>query len=457
MTAPKAPTELHSPEAERAVLGAIIGSDGDLLPDVDASGLQGRDFHRAAHRLLWELLHQRQDDGLSLERMAVYEAVILTQRAEDYGGIGYVSSLADDASVLVSDHIAVIKALATLRRVSQLGPWITQRAHAPINGRPSDHVAGVLDGVERAMERLESDRPTTGLSMSDASADLLSRLDRDPDERPSYSPTGIGELDRVIDGFGPGELIVLGGRASMGKSVGAVCVTLNMAMQGDRIAFASLEMPSQQQADRYVSQLCGVPYRDMAPKGLARLSQRDRQAIRAALPAFSALPIDIRDQDVYTLRELRTYARQQQARYRRTEAPLKGLVVDYIGLMNPDPGERQSQATTRWIKGMKQLAKELGIWVLCLAQINRAAEGLSDSIPTIANLADSTMMENTADIVIMTYRRSYYDDAAPPNDVDWIVGKQRGGPRNIWVKLQWDPTTGRHFDRPWVSAAGGGR
>ena len=121
-------------------------------------------------------------------------------------------------------------------------------------------------------------------------------------------------------------------------------------------------------------------------------------------------------------------------------------MVDYLGLMQAGPGERRHEAAGRWVAGLKELAKELGIWVLALNQINRAAEGLVDSVPRISNLSDSTMIENTADVVLMCYRRHYYDPTAPPGETDWIIGKQRGGERNVVVRLGWDGPTGRHFD-----------
>jgi len=449
--------ELHSIESERAILACIMGSDGMDLPDIHATGLSARDFYRAPHARLYRFLLDRADEGLSLERMAVYEAVMLTQQAQEFGGIQFISSLADDPPLTVDPHIDNVRSLAYLRRLAQGGNWITQQAKQPIYGKPSTHVEAVQEKIEQMWERLESDRPDNGLTTSAGASDLAARLDRDPNDRPNYSPTGISNLDHIIDGFGPGELIVLGGRSSMGKSVGAVCVTLNMAMNGSRVAFASLEMPSQQQADRYISQLSGVPYRDMGEKGLHRLTASDKRKIRGALPTYSSLPIHIQDSDVYTIRQLRSYARRQQAMHRRSETPLCGLVVDYIGLMEAAPGQRQSEATSGWVKALKKLAKELGIWILCLAQINRAAENLVDAIPRISNLADSTMMENTADMVILCYRPGYYDDHAPEFDVDWIVGKNRTGPRNVTVQLAWDPTTGTHFDREDLPTTARGR
>ena len=439
--------ELHSKSAERQVLGAILNSDGAALPDIQASGLTGRDFYFSTHAQLYTLLINRQDENRSMERMAVYEAIVATQQAEEYGGIGYVSGLADDAPLLIDAHVERVQSLALLRRISQIGPWITAQACKPMHRRPSEHVEDVLELVEKAWNRVGSDRPDVGIS-ADAGAQNLLAIVEKPLDATDYCPTGIGNLDHYIDGFGPGELIVLGGRSSMGKSVGAVCVTLNMAQQGHRVAFASLEMPSQEQHNRYISQVCGVPYRDMSPKGRHRLTPGNIQSIRSHASSYSQLPIHIKDSGVYTLRELRTYARRQQAQHRRTGAPLKGMVVDYIGLMVPDKGTKRTEATTLWITGLKKLAKELGIWILCLAQINRAAENLQDAIPRISNLADSTMMENTADIVILAYRPGYYDDNADPTHVEWIIGKQRGGERNVKAHLSWDPTTGRHFDRP---------
>lgn len=438
--------ELYSREAEQAILADIISTDGLTLPDILATGLQATDFYDPRHAALYSFLIDRADAGDSLEKGMIYEAMFAGQLAQTMGGIAYVSGLADNPPLCADPYIELVQANATRRRLDQLGPWLRSKARSPIYGNPRKHINAILESVDQAWERLESKRPAHGITADEGARDLLDRLNADP-EAITYSPTGIDNLDAVIDGFSPGELIVLAGRSSMGKSAGAVCLTLNQALSGSRIAFATLEMPAAQQVDRYVSQLCGVPYRDMSAKGIHRLNLASRQKIQQGAATFSTLPIHIRDTGIYTLREIRSYARRQQAEHRNSGTPLAGLVVDYIGLMSAEPGERRHEATTRWIKGFKELAKELGIWVLCLAQINRAAESLEDSVPRISNLADSTMMENTADIVILCYRRHYYDDTAPEFDVDWIIGKQRGGARNKWVQLSWEPTTGRHFDR----------
>jgi len=444
--------ELYSREAERAILAAILIHDGADLPDIQASGLTAEDFYDPRHAALYRWLVERADQGGSLERMAVYESLFAAGMAEAVGGMGFVSSLADNAPLLADPYIELVQVNATRRRLDQLGPWLRQKARAPIYGNPRTHLNGILDTVDQAWGRLESKRPSHGISADQGAQDLLSRLNASPEDV-VYSPTGIGNLDAIIDGFAPGELIVLAGRSSMGKSAGAVCVTLNQALAGHRVAFATLEMPAAQQVDRYVSQLCGVPYRDMSPKGIHRLNLTARQKIQRGAATFSQLPLHIRDTGIYTLREIRSYARRQQAEHKNSGQPLAGLVVDYIGLMSAEPGERRHEATTRWIKGFKELAKELGIWVLCLAQINRAAESLTDSVPRISNLADSTMMENTADIVILCYRQHYYDDTAPEFDVDWIIGKQRSGERGRKVMLSWNPATGQHFDRPLAAVA----
>ena len=144
--------------------------------------------------------------------------------------------------------------------------------------------------------------------------------------------------------------------------------------------------------------------------------------------------------------DIASYARRQAIAARASSAPLAGLVVDYLGLLQAGPGERRHEAAGRWVAALKQLAKELGIWILCLCQINRAAEGLVDSVPRISNLSDSTMIENTADVVIMCYRRHYYDPTASARETDWIIGKQRGGERNVVARLGWHGPTGRHYN-----------
>ena len=438
-------SELYSVAAERAVLGFCVAGGAAAVVDVQAAGLQVVEFHRAGHGALWSWLCERVEVGLSVDTAALVEAAVVGGRVAELGGIVYLSGLADDPPLLVAESVAQVRSLALMRRLGAFGRRCVSLSSAPLRGRVAVSAAERLAVASAELLEVEGAGAgsRSGSSADDGAADLVASLD---DESEDYSPTGLRDLDRVVDGLGAGELWVLAGRSSMGKSVGAITLMLSAARQGARVAMASLEMPAREQHARCVSQICGVPYRDMSPKGRRRLDARARAAIRRGAAEYSVLPIHIADQGIYTLADIASYARRQAIAARGTSSPLRGLVVDYLGLMQAGPGERRHEAAGRWVAGLKQLAKELGIWVLALNQINRAAEGLIDSVPRISNLSDSTMIENTADVVLLCYRRHYYDPTAPAGETAWIIGKQRGGERNVSVRLGWCGPTGRHFD-----------
>ncbi len=438
-------SELHSRKAEQQILGYCMINGAEGLIYAQSLGLGGLDFYYSHHRACWLWFCQRIEAGQSLEMTLIVTEAAHSGRAEDLGGLAYLSDLPEDAPLLLDEWVERVRSLATCRRLYQYSQRIATLATAPLHGRPGAAVAERLATAGSEFLSVEgAGACSEGETADEGAAALIASLDA-PGQ--SYVPTGLRNLDAYCDGLGAGELWVLAGRSSMGKSVGAVSLLLSAAQQGQRVALASLEMPAREQHARFISQICGVAYRDMSPKGRHRLSHADRQAIQRGAQRYSTLPIHIRDQQVYSLRDIESYARRQQMLHRNTEHPLRGLCVDYLGLMQAAPGERRHEAAGRWIAGLKALAKELGIWVLCLAQINRAAEGLTDSVPRISNLADSTMVENTADVVILCYRRHYYDRTADPSEVDWIIGKQRGGDRGVIAALRWHAPTGRHFDR----------
>lgn len=446
MSAAQTPAERHSLEAERQILASILSSYGAELVDIRASGLESRDFYRLAHQRLYVLLCERADAGQSIEMAAVIEAIYLSGDVEDYGGLQYASGLADMGSpLIVADHIETVIALATCRRIAAMAPWLTSLASQPIHGRPTKQVEDAIDLVERAVGRLRHTRPDAGTSADDGARAVLDLL-ANPAAH-AHGSTGIETLDAVAPGvLAPTKLIVLAARTGMGKSMGAVSLSLNAALDGHRVEYVTLEMDEVEQHQRYIAQLSGVGLGKVIGKIQATPAEMAR--IRSAAAEYSTLPLRVRGRGIYTLTEIKSHIRRQHAENATTAAPLRGVVVDYIGLMTPDRGERRTDAVTRWIVGFKELAKELGIWILVLAQVNRDAENRQDAIPRISNISDSTMIENTADLILLAHRPAYYDDTADPTLMNWVVGKNRAGPAGMILDLHWHGETGRVSDRP---------
>jgi len=448
------PAERHSLESERAILAAIFCSYGAELVDIRASGLEPRDFYRDANRKLYELLCERADAGQSIEMAAVVEAIYLTGDADAYGGIQHVSAIADHSPLMVDDSIEAVVALAVCRRAARMAPWLIGLASQPIRGRPGEHVASMVDKIETATGRLRHSRPNAGTDASDGARAVLDLLDNP--QAAHMASTGIDTLDDVAPGIlAPTKLIVLAARTGMGKSMGGVTLSKNSAMAGHRVEYITLEMDEVEQHQRYIAQVSGVGLGKVI--GKVRATPSDMQRIRSGAAEYSALPINVRGRGIYTMTEIKSHIRCQHAAHADTDYPLRGVVVDYIGLMTPDRGERRTDAVTRWIVGFKELAKELGIWILVLAQVNRDAENRQDGIPRISNISDSTMIENTADLIILAHRPAYYDDTQDPTLMNWVIGKNRAGPAGMILDLHWHATTGLVTDRVAPAAVRGGR
>lgn len=453
------PVPPHSIEGEENVLGLVI-EDNSL---VDAANIAGGAslFYNPVHAAIFEKVAQTRREGLLADIVTLKDWANSHEGFKELGGAKYLVRLVANARLhsQVGAYIEHLSEYAARRRV--LAAAQTATADLLRGEAPALVIAGRL---ETAVSTLEGGRAPKSVSMYAAMTDAVTQVKSAQEGgAPPCVPTGIRALDRLITGLFPGELILLGGRPSMGKTAAAINVAVNVALAGRKVAFASLEMAPTDiamrvLAERLADRSKAVPYRDLRAGRLGATSEEDfiEAANEAAKLSIEFLPRDF--QDVGAL----------LSGAKRAKARLDGLdlvVVDYVQLVRSVQTRSRYEAVTEISTALKRLAVTLNVPVLALSQLSRQVEGRDDRRPRMDDLRESGQLEQDADTVIFCYRDEYYIERDKPdprdfeqmekwqaimdaarNRLELIVAKQRNGPIgtahilcNVAFNRLWEP------------------
>jgi replicative DNA helicase len=411
----------QSLEAERIVLGGLM-LDADRMAAV-MELLDADDFYRESHAHLFALMAEMNQKGEPTEMMAVVQRVASAGRAEEMGGLSYVSSLPDNvASTENLEYYAkVVREHAVTRRLILAARGIADRA-----GSGQDELEGLLDFAESEVFAVTQQKSSVDWSVLSELVDqeflriqnLASR-----GEDITGVPTGFVDLDRMLAGLQRTDLLILAARPSMGKTALALNICQNCAHQGFGVGVFSLEMGRGQLATRMLTCEARV---DASRVRTGRLSEEyDWPKLVEAADALHHLPVYIDDTPGLTVSQIRSKARRLKARYPQ----LAVLMIDYIGLMSGDPRVSREQQVSAASRGLKALAKEIDVAVIALSQLNRGVEGRQDKRPMLSDLRESGAIEQDADVIMFIYRDEYYNKESPDKNVaEVIVAKQRNGP-----------------------------
>lgn len=432
---PNAIVTPHNLEAERAVLGAIMVDNRQF--EIAAGLLTADDFLRDAHRAIWAAFDRLSRSGTALDPVTVCDALQRAGVLEDpVGGPAYVASLIQGTPYTTNvPHYAGILRDHTLRR-----GLVAQARRLLEEAVTSETAPAALDATMGHLMHL-STQATPGELVGgtqlarEAMAWLEDITARRSDRRTSGVPTGFFELDDMLDGFQPGDLIILAARPSQGKS--AMALQLALAADGP-VAFFSLEMSRGQLASRALATLARVDGWQMRRGYLGR---EDQARVSAALDRLADSGLSIDESSGLTVAQVRAKARRLQR-----ASGLRMVVIDYLQLVTPDrPTGRRDQNREQEVAGMtralKALARDLAVPVIALAQLNRATESARDKEPSLANLRESGSVEQDADVVLFIHRPDG-QSVAHEGDVRLIVAKNRTGPVGS-VNLRWYPPATR--------------
>ncbi|NEU13568.1 AAA family ATPase [Methylobacterium sp. BTF04] len=437
----------HALEAEQALLGAILHSNGAI--DRAREYVKAEDFYEEVHRHLFEVMCQRRDAGEAID-LGLMKAILGNA---DLGGItvgSYVGRLVTGATTIsgAPDYARLIAQSAQMRLVLATAEAAVAAMSVDSVMSPAAYAAQmieVLDEVASAGLSQSVKRTTLGTSVERVMARVRHLRTTNEDHGVTF---GIPSLDRATLGMGESQFIVLAGRPAMGKTAAALHFAIAAARRAGPVGFMSLEMNDVELGQRVLSAVAYDPReydqisyrsiaqaRDLTDDALRRLYFAEREAAR--------IPIWIEPQPGVTLSQIAARSRQMALRAERQGKRLAAIIVDHMGLVRPSgryAGNRV-QEMTEISGGLKGLAKELAIPVVGLCQLSRAVETREDKRPILSDLRDSGSIEQDADVVLGLFREAYYLERKPDlkddeadrlarrrNVLEIEILKQRSGP-----------------------------
>ena len=414
----------HSIEAEQSLLGGLMldHQSWDKIADV----VSAQDFYRKDHRLIFAAIAGLADEANPCDVVTVSEVLDNRGELEQAGGLEYLASLANETpgAANARSYAKILRERSMLRLLISAGNEISGAAFST-DGRSASEI---VDAAERLVfEIAESgSRGRAGFkALKQILPEAVDRIDvlHQSEGDITGIPSGYNEFDKLTAGLQPGELVVIAGRPSMGKTTLALNIAENAAI-GSQVptAIFSMEMPSQQLAFRMISSLGRV---DQTHLRTGRFPDEDWSRINTAVQLMSEAPIFIDDSPGLSPTEIRARSRRLQR-----EHGLGLIVVDYLQLMAV-PGSKENRATeiSEISRSLKALAKELSLPVIALSQLNRSVEQRTDKRPVMSDLRESGAIEQDADLILFIYREEVYNQDTPRKGIaDIAIAKQRNGP-----------------------------
>ena len=409
-------------DAERSILGAILLDNHTL--NVAIQNLKPEDFFLEQHRRVFNQMIALGENQQAIDLVTLTESLHRVGELESSGGAPYLASLADGMPRVsnVEHYARIVREKALLRNLIHATHNIQQRALEGEDGADT-----ILDNAESSIFALAEDRVKAGLiPVKDIVRDNFERLEKIFREGKSITgvSTGYTELDKLLSGLQPSELLILAARPSQGKTALALNFAENISIRaGNPVAFFSLEMSKESLLQRLVASVAQI---DAHKFRSGHLSREDWRRMTEALGTISSAPLWIDDAGSTSVLEIGAKARRL-----KREKGLSLVVVDYLQLITGRGRFSNRQEEVSSIsRGLKGLAKELQIPVLVLSQLTRAPER-EERGPQLSDLRESGAIEQDADVVMFIYRPHWSKMEASPEERDQAevqVAKQRNGP-----------------------------
>ena len=414
----------HSVDAEQSVLGGVLIDNGawDRIADV----VTAAHFYRNDHRAVFEAVSSLCDEGRPCDAVTVAERLDRDGRLELSGGLAYLAELTQNTpnAANIVAYAEIVRERAVLRDLIRTSTEIAESAFRP-QGRAAHEL---LDEAERRIFEI-AERGGSGRRESVAIRDVLSSVMERIDELSRLESaitgvsTGFKDLDRDTAGLQRGDLIIIAGRPSMGKTAFAMNIVEEAAIRAELpVVVFSMEMPAEQLTMRMLSSLGRI---DQQKVRTGRLDHDDWPRLTSPLAMLNNTDIFIVDDPALTPIELRARCRRL-----KREHGLGLVVIDYLQLMHV-PGTRENRATeiSEISRSLKALAKELMVPVVACSQLNRRLEDRQNKRPVMSDLRESGAIEQDADLILFIYRDEVYNEGSKDKGkAEIIIGKQRNGP-----------------------------
>lgn len=420
-------TPPHSIEAEQSVLGGLLLDNAAW--DRIADFLGKDDFYRFDHRLIFQHIAALVTESKPADVITVYESLSVAGKADEVGGLSYLNALAQNtpSAANIRHYAQIVRDKSVLRKLITVSDEISALA---FNSFGKD-VKKILDESESRIFAIAEDSAKGVQGFQDIqslSKQVTSRVQELFERKNKNDVTGVStgfiDLDKKTSGLQPGDLIIIAGRPSMGKTAFSVNIGENVALEsGLPVAIFSMEMSGQQLATRIIG---SVGRLDQQKLRTGQLSEDDWYRLGNAVERIREAQIFIDETPALSSDALRSNAR----RLARQCGKLGLIIVDYLQLMSSNStGENRATEIGEMSRGLKALAKELSCPVIALSQLNRELERRPDKRPKMADLRESGSIEQDADLILFIYRDEVYNPESPDKGTaEIIIAKQRNGP-----------------------------
>ncbi len=417
----------HSIEAEQSVLGGLMLDNSAYDRIADFVGAE--DFYRFDHRLIFQHIVKLVSASKPADVITVYESLSSAGKAEEVGGLSYLNALAQNtpSAANIRRYAEIVRDRGVLRKLITVSDEIAGAAFNP----QGKEVKQMLDEAESKIFAIaeEGARGSQGfMEIQPLLTQVVERIDelynRDSTSDVTGVPTGMIDLDRMTSGLQPGDLVIVAGRPSMGKTAFSVNIGENVAIDtGLPVAIFSMEMGGAQLAMRMLG---SVGRLDQHRLRTGRLNDEDWPRLTHAIQKMNEAQIYIDETPALSSIELRARSR----RLARQCGRLGLIIVDYLQLMSANsPGENRATEIWEISRNLKGLAKELNCPVIALSQLNRSLEQRPNKRPVMSDLRESGAIEQDADVILFIYRDEVYNPDSPDKGTaEIIIGKQRNGP-----------------------------
>ncbi|MDA8869121.1 replicative DNA helicase [Methylophilaceae bacterium] len=425
----------HSIEAEQSILGGLLIDNKAI--DRIAGQVSASDFYRNDHRIIFTHISKLIDNNDPADIVTVAESLEQNAELTKVGGVAYLGLVAENTPTAsnISGYAKIVRERSIMRNLVEVGSDIVESAFSP-QGKDAQQL---LDESESKIFQIADAGTSEKLGFIDIKEllpkaaqriDDLYQLD-DPNGVTGV-PSGYSDLDQKTAGLQPGDLIIIAGRPSMGKTSLALNIAEHVGMEaGLPVAIFSMEMGAAQLTMRLLG---SVGKLDQHKMRIGQLEDEDWPKLTNALGVLNEAPIFIDEGSALNSYEVRARAR----RLHRQQGKLGLIVIDYIQLMssaNEQSNENRATEVSEISRSLKALAKELNVPVVALSQLNRSVESRPDKRPMMSDLRESGAIEQDADVIMFIYRDEVYNpETAEKGVAEILLSKQRNGPTGT-VKL----------------------
>ena len=418
-------------KAEQFIIGAVL-IDNDALPKA-LEIIEPGDFYRLSHNKIFSAMIDLFDKNEPIDIITLTDQLSKREELEAVGGVSYLSALVNmiPTAANIRYHCHIVREKALLRGLLRSANDIAGKVY-----EENFDAEDLVDYAEKSIFDISEKRVKASFSsLKSVIKDSFEMIERLYDKKEAVTgvPSGFRDLDDLTTGFQKGDLIIVGGRPSMGKTAFTLNVAQYVGLElKEPVAIFSLEMSKEQLALRMLCSEAMVNSNNIR-KGF--IKKEDWHKLTGAAGNLTGAPIFIDDSSAITALELRAKARRL-----KMEHGLSLVVVDYLQLMRGKGSfERREQEISDISRSLKALAKELSVPVIAVSQLNRSVESRKPPRPMLADLRESGAIEQDADVILFLYRDEVYnkDNPAVKGKAEVDIAKQRNGPAGVAVQLSY--------------------